>query len=435
MTVSTLYLGEIWHTPSAEGSVATLEAVPQGAIAVDPQGRITDVGKAADVRKKHPGATIVDYGEQWMLPGFVDAHVHFPQIDMIGAQGHSLLGWLERYTFPTEARFADRLVAEAAATRFVSELLHNGTTLAAIYASSHRASATALFEECDRRGIRAIIGKVSMDCDAPEALLHDVAEDVRDNIALIEKWHGHDGRLFAALTPRFALSCSESMLAAIAKLRKVYPTVYVQTHFAECTDELAEVKRRFPKDRDYLSVYDRFGLLGERTILGHGIHASDAEVERLASSRSVVAHCPSSNLFLGSGLFSMERMTNAGVRIALGTDVGGGTSYSLLRTMDEAYKVQRLQGRTTSPATLLYLATLGGARALGMGDVTGSFAPGKDADFQILDWRRSRLLAARSDASADERLAALATIGDDRLLRAVYVRGRPVLSEPAVGHV
>lgn len=425
----TLYLGEIWHVTRAPAGDAELQSFRGGALAVDTRGKVLAVGTRRDVEARIPDATVVDFGNDLILPGFVDAHVHFPQMDMIGMAGETLLGWLERYTYPEEARYKDRAVAEEAAERFVTELLANGTTLAAIYASSHRASAEALLSTCDARGIRAIVGKVSMDRGAPAGLLSMAAADQKDNEALIAQWHGKDGRLFVALTPRFALSCSDELLASLGAMKKRHPTVFVQTHFAETLDELAAVKQAFPRDATYLSVYERHGLIGDRTILGHGIHATDPEIATLAKSRTVLAHCPTSNLFLGSGLFPMDRMKEAGVRTALATDVGGGTSLSMWRTMDEAYKVQKLRGLAVSPVALLDLATLAGAEALGQGAVAGNFVTGKDADFQVVAPWRSRLLAERIAASATQRLAALMALGDDRLTRAVYVRGRRVYSE------
>lgn len=432
MASITLYCGEIWHTPAEPRSGRDLETFREGALAVEATGRIVAVGPRADLVQRHRDSQVVDFGDDLILPGFVDGHVHFPQVDMIGAYGERLLGWLETYTFPMEAKYAEAAYAQAAAQRFVTELLANGTTLAAVYASSHRVSAEAMLAEADRRGIRAIVGKVSMDQGAPAPLLADAARDQADNEQLIRDWHGKDGRLFLALTPRFALSCSHELLAALGDLRRRHPSVYVQTHHAETPEEVAAVARLFPKSRDYLSVYDQYGLIGDKTILGHSIHVKDSELTRIAEAKAAVAHCPTSNLFLGSGLFPLQQVLDRQIRVALATDVGAGTSLSLLRTMSEAYKVQKLRGSSVAPASLLYHATLGGAKALGQGDVTGSFAPGKDADFQVLAWRRSRLLADRAPGAADaDRLFALVTLGDDRLTRRVHVRGREVFRQEA----
>ncbi len=436
MINQTLYLGEIWHTPTAPASALeepALVAFEDGALVVDAAGVIVAVGEAAVLQRQFAAAAVVDFRGRILLPGFVDAHVHFPQMDMIGSYGQELLGWLDAFTYPHEMTFSDPAVAAEAAGRFVTELLAHGTSLAAVYATSHLESATALLAEAERRGVRMIVGKVSMDRAAPAALLQDAAADARDNRVLIESWHGRDGRLFVALTPRFALSCTEDLLASHGRLRQQYPDVYVQTHHAENQAEIAAVRQLFPADVHYLGVYDRFGLVGPRTVLGHCVHSEPAEVALMAQQGAAVAHCPSSNQFLGSGLFPLRRYRAAGVRVALGSDVGAGTSLAQLRTMGDGYKVQRLLGDDVTPAMLLYLATLGGAAALSLDHVTGSFAPGKEADFQVLDPRRSRLLAVRFNKGKgtireepEQRLFALMALGDDRLTETVYVRGRRV---------
>jgi guanine deaminase len=427
----TIHLGDLWHTPAeppaAGDAAAGLEAYPDGALAVGPDGRIVACGRAPEVRARCRGAKVVDHGDRVILPGFVDAHVHFPQIDMIGAYGERLLGWLDAHTYPAEARFADRGHAAAAATRFVAELAANGTTLAAVYSSSHPDAAEALLGAAERGGLRMIVGKTSMDRAAPAELLANPAADLAANERLISTWHGRGGRLYVALTPRFALSCTPELLAGLGALRRRFPDVYVQSHHAETPDEVQAVRRAFPGAQHYLGVYDAHGLVGPRTVMGHAVHATDTELALYAERGAAIAHCPSSNLFLGSGLFPLARALRAGVKVGLGTDVGAGTSFSLLRTMGSSYEVQQLAGTGVSPARLLYHATLGGARALALDHATGSFAPGKEADFQILDWRRSRLLAARwAGQSAAARLFALCFLGDDRLTAAVHVGGRAV---------
>lgn len=426
-----LHLAEIWQVsrkPQAGiHDVGALEVYSAMAIA---DGKVVALGDAPSLKRQFANATIVDHHDALILPGFVDAHLHFPQIDLIGSFAHGLLDWLKTHTFPHEAKFSDKTVADLAAARFFTELLANGVTLSAVYASSHAVSAQSLFAEAARRGVRAIIGKVSMDRDAIPELLVPVADDIAANQALIEQWHGYQDRLYVALTPRFALSCSEAMLAALGELKRRYPTVYVQTHHAETREEIAAVRAQFPHDPHYLNVYDRFGLLGPKTILAHVIHASPAEIERIIETGTTIAHCPTSNLFLGSGLFPWQSLNAAGARIALASDVGGGTSFSMFQTMNEAYKVQALQASLISPIELFYLATQGGADALGMGASLGSLAPGKYADFQVLDWRQHRLLSARfaAGASAFERLSALMMLGDDRLTRRVYINGCSVFS-------
>lgn len=432
MSRATLYLGETWHVPEEPPLTGTgagyVRGFRRGGLAVDGAGKILAHAERDALLAQFPGATVVDLGGKLILPGFVDAHVHFPQLDLIGSYGEELLGWLERYTYPAEAAFADAGIAALAGDRFVTELLANGTTFSAAYASVHQVAAEALFAACERRGVRAVVGKVSMDREAPGELTQDASADFAANVALIKAWHGRDGRLFSALTPRFAVSCTREMLKRLGDLAQLEPSVFVQSHHAENKAEIATVARHFPEAAHYLDVYGRAKLLGARTVLAHTIHPTDAEVAMLASTQTVVAHCPTSNLFLGSGLFPMRRLAEAGVRMALGTDVGGGTSFSMWRTMAAAYEVQRLQDVSVSPARLFYLATRGGAAAFGMGATFGAFEVGMEADFQVLAPTRSRLAGPRlaRESGPEERLFALLFLADDRLVEQVYVRGRRV---------
>lgn len=421
------YLIDTVGDPFTEGEPESgLRARPGAAMAVGTDGRILEVDEPYNIAANFPDARVVDFGERLVLPGFIDAHLHFPQLDIIGSYGEELIGWLNRYAFPAEASFADEAIAERTAARLVTELLANGTTFGAIFSSSHRGATEALFREAERRGLRAIIGKVGMDRNAPDELLVNPDRDAEENEALIREWHGREGRLFYALTPRFAPTCSDAMLRRHAELKAKYESVYVQTHWAEQLPEIEWVKRLFPNDRDYLAVYERVGLLGPRTILAHGIHADREMFERVEAAGAIVAHCPTSNLFLGSGLFPLDDAIAAGAKHALATDIGGGTSLSMWRTMDEAYKVQRLRGRAVDPAQLLYWATLGNARALGFGGELGSFDPGKLADFQVLEPRRIRLLEKRFERTQDpvERLFAIVMLSDDRMTESVYVAGQ-----------
>ena len=432
----TLHIGEVWHVPSRpDPGPAAADFLETASALVVSGDTIVDLGDVTTLQARYPDAAVMDHQGALILPGFVDTHLHFPQIDLIGSYAEGLLSWLSTYTYPREASYAQADIAKTAATRFVTELLANGVTLSAVFASSHEISADTLFAEADRRGIRSIIGKVSMNRNAPAALTQNVAEDVAANERLIARWHGRSKRLWVALTPRFALSCSEPMLAALGDLKWRHPTVYVQTHHAETHEEIAAVRSLFPQDQDYLAVYERFGLIGPRTILAHVIHPTPEEIARIVATQTKIAHCPTSNLFLGSGLFPMRQLSSAGAAIGLASDVGGGTSFSMFQTMNEAYKVQALRGEFISPTELLYLATQGGADVLGLGDQVGSLIPGKRADFQILDWRQQRLLAARFDqgATAVERLFATIMLGDDRLTRLVYVNGREVYSPTKEG--
>jgi guanine deaminase len=432
----TLHLGEIIHVASPPRDDAAPPALAhhrQGGLAVKGDGTILAAGDAGTVRAEVAAARlqateVVHQG--LILPGFVDAHLHFPQLDIIGAPGEQLLGWLERYTFPAESSFADPALAETTAERLITELYANGTTTAVIYSSSHKSATAKMFEVAEKRGLRAVIGKVSMDRNGPAALLQNVEDDALANEELISRWHGRNGLLQCAITPRFAPTCSDRMLAAHGALKKKHPGVYIQTHHSESLNEIAWVRELFPERLDYLDVYEHFGLLGKRTLLAHTIHPSPREISRIAATGTAVVHCPTSNLFLGSGLFRFPHLARHGIRVALGTDIGGGTSLSMWKTMGEAYKVQRLQGTVLSPAQLFHTATLGGAEALDLADQIGNFAPGKQADFQVVRPDRLRLLAHRNTArsSTDEILFALTILGDDRILESLWVKGRRVFA-------
>ncbi len=431
--MTTLYRATVWHMTSNPLGISDaercFESLDDGALVVEDDGKIADVGDYPATIKRWPKAKVIDLTGRILIPGFVDVHVHFPQLDMIGAYGEDLLGWLDKYTFPQEENFRDAAHAAAVAPRFFTELLANGTTTAAVFSSSHEAATDILFTEADKRGLRIIAGKVSMDRHAPASLLTKADAESEITERLIKKWHGKAGRLFYALTPRFAPSCSATLLKTIGKLRQAFPTVYVQTHHAESPEEIKWVKELFPKCGDYLQVYEDYDLTGEKTILAHCIHPTGSEIKRLASQGIKVAHCPTSNLFLGSGLFPMQRLLEARVAFALGTDIGGGTSLSIWKTMAEAYKVQQLQKTRvalTGPQ-LFYLATLGGAKVLSLDEQIGNFEKNKWADFQVIDWQKNRLLATRfqnTNMSAAEKLFALIFHGDDRLTEKVYLSGK-----------
>jgi guanine deaminase len=357
-----------------------------------------------------------------LTPGFVDAHVHFPQTDMIGAPGGTLLDWLERSTFPAERAFADPAHARAVAEAFLDELLRNGTTTAMVFGSVHGEATAALFEAALTRNMRLIAGKSMMDL-GPEGLNETCEDGAADTEALIRAW-GSRGRLGYAITPRFALSSSDAQLASAGALLARHDHVWMQTHLAETPRELALVAERFP-DRDYLAVYDRFGLVGPRSVFGHCVHMTDRSLHRMAAAGAAIAHCPSSNLFLGSGLFDLARADAHGVRTALGSDVGAGTSFSIPRTAGLAMQVAQLRGATLDPLRAFYLATLGGARALGLADRIGGFEPGREADFVALDLAATPLLARRLNGATDlaDIMMALMVLGDDRTVAATWVAG------------
>ncbi len=371
-----------------------------------------------------PGAAIVDHRGKLIIPGFIDTHVHYPQTDIIAADGEQLLDWLTRYTYPAERRFADPVHAREVADFFLTELLRNGTTTAAVFATVHPQSVDAFFEATRARGARMICGKCMMDRHCPD-YLRDTAESSYDESqALIERWHGSD-RLLYAVTPRFAPTSTERQLELAGRLLDDHPGVYLQTHVAENRAEVAWVKEVFPWSRSYLDVYDRFGLVRERAVYGHCIYLDDVDRARMASAGAAMSFCPTSNLFLGSGLFDIGAARAHGVRIGLGTDVGGGTSLSMLRTQAEAYKVVQLAGGRLGPLSMLYHATLGGARSLYLDGQLGNFESGKEGDFLVIDLAATPLLARRIEHAATlaERLFAWTVVGDDRSIAATYLMG------------
>lgn len=368
---------------------------------------------------------------QLLLPGFIDTHVHLPQVSIIASYGEQLLDWLNNYTFPAELRFADADYAQRAAEQFVQLLLQHGTTSAMVYTSVFAQSTQAFFAAAQQRQLRMIAGKVLMDRHAPAGLLDTATTGTRDSRALIEAWHGRD-RLAYALTPRFAPTSTPAQLAAIGRLYREYPGVYLQTHLSENLAELAWVQQLFPQARNYLDVYDRYGLLGPRSVFGHGIHLREAELVRLAQTQSVVAFCPSSNLFLGSGLLDLARLRDAGVRHCLATDVGAGTSLSLLRTLADAYKVLQLQGQKLHPFNGFYQVTLGNARALQLDAHLGNFAAGKEADFIVIDKSPSLVQQQRQANCKDlaESLFALMMMGDELNIARTYILGELAYQRP-----
>lgn len=392
---------------------------PDGLVVIE-DGRIVAVGDVA----LPPGTPIDDWRGHLILPGFVDTHIHYPQTDVIASHGEHLLGWLERYTFPAESRFGDPATARETARFFVDELLRNGTTTALVLATVHPESVDAIFEAASARRMRLAAGKVLMDRNCPEFLRDTAQSGYDDSLALIRRWHGRQ-RLSYAVTPRFAPTSSEAQLEAAGRLCRENPGVLMHTHVAENRDEVAWVKQLFPAARSYLDVYERHGLLGARAVLAHGIYLDDADRGRLAATGAAIAHCPSSNLFVGSGIFDYAQAHAAGVRVSLATDVGGGTSFSMLRTMHEAYKVSQLAGEPLGPLDAFYLATLAGARALGMERDIGSCAPGREADLVVLDPKATPLMARRMGRAEtlEERLFALMILGDDRAVAATYILG------------
>jgi guanine deaminase len=367
---------------------------------------------------------IVDHSGKLIVPGFIDAHVHYPQTDVIAAYGEKLLEWLTRYTFPAERRFDDPAHAREVADFFLAELLRNGTTTAGVFATVHPASVDAFFDAAEALGARMIAGKVMMDRNCPPHLCDTAESSYEQSQALIERWHRR-GRALYAVTPRFAPTSSERQLELAGRLLGEHDGLYLQSHLAENADEVKWVAELFPWSRSYLDVYDRYGLLRERALYAHCLHLDDADRVRMATTGAAMVFCPTSNLFLGSGLFDVDAARRHRVPVAVGTDVGGGTSFSMLRTLDEAYKVAHLLHQRLSPFAALHLATLGGARALHLDDRIGNFAAGKEADFVVLDPAATPLLARRMQSAGTiaEQLFALLMLGDDRCVAATYLMG------------
>jgi len=409
--------------PFAQGVEDSYQWLEDGYVAVDDDGRIASVGEWAYA----PRGEVLDLTGKLITPGLIDTHLHAPQLEMIGSYGGHLLEWLNRYTFPTERKFEDPVHARRVASAFYDELLRNGTLTALIFSTVHATATDIFFEEAERRGFRGIIGKAMMDRNAPEYLLDASAKQSYDESrVLLEKWHGR-GLLNYAITPRFAPTSTPEQLEYAGQLKKEFPDAWVHTHISENRNEVLWVQALFP-EAEYADVYDRYGLLGERTVLAHGVWLTPEELDLLSRRRARIAHCPNSNLFLGSGLFPLFRVLEAGVVVGLGSDIGAGTTPSLFNAMADAYKVQQVQNVSLSPFHLWYLATLGGARALTLDAETGSLEAGKSADFLVLDLHATPLLAMRTGraSSLEDLLAGLIFMGDDRAVERSFIAGKCV---------
>lgn len=392
---------------------------------VQQDGHIEAVGRAEDLLPHLPeGTELKHWPEHLILPGFVDTHIHLPQLGVIGSYGAQLLDWLEKYTFPAETRFRESSWAESQADLFLDQLLRHGTTSALVFCTSHPQSADALFAAAEARGQAITGGKVMMDRNSPDGLRDETGASYRDSQALIDRWH-NKGRLQYAVTPRFAPTSTPKQLELAGKLVADNPGVLMQTHWAENLSEIEWVKALFPDRSDYLDVYAHHGLLNDRSILAHGIHINDHDRERLVEAGARIAFCPTSNTFLGSGLFDLKSAHDAGVVLGLATDVGGGTSLSLLPTMAEAYKVCQLRGQSLTPFQAFYLATLGNASVLHRDGEIGNFTPGKVADFIVLDPTATPVLAMKHEQNEDlfDRLFNLMILGDDRVIQRTYIAG------------
>lgn len=425
--------GTILHflgDPGIQGEAAA-EHFEDGLLVVE-NGRIRAAGRYADLAPGlAPDTPVNDHRGRILLPGFVDTHVHYVQTDVIASPGRDLLDWLERYTFPAERRFGDPGHARAVAEFFLDELVRNGTTTALVYGSVHKASADAFFEAARARGMRMVAGKSLMDRHCPDDLRDTPETGYRDCVDLLQRWNGL-GRLNYAITVRFAVTSSVEQFERTRELARAYPDVHVHSHVAENVDEIAWVRRLFPGHRSYLDVYDHYELLRPRAVYAHCIHLDAQDRARMGHTGAAAAFSPTSNLFLGSGLYDLDAADASGMRTGIATDVGGGTSFSMLRTLAEAYKVVQMRGQRLSALRAFYLATLGGARALGLDDRIGSFLPGREADFVVLDPCATPIAARRAAhaQSLEERLFQLMILGDDRSIEQTCILGRPVLSRP-----
>ncbi|MEI6896723.1 MAG: guanine deaminase [Psychromonas sp.] len=370
---------------------------------------------------------IQDKRGQLILPGFIDTHIHYPQTQMIASYGEQLLTWLENYTFPTEKQFSDKKHAQKISKFFINELLKNGTTSALVFGTVHTQSVDALFEEAQKINMRLIAGKVLMDRNAPEYLLDTAQCGYDESEMLIKKWH-NKGRLLYAITPRFAPTSTPQQLDLAGKLKAKYPDVYVHTHLSENKKEIEWVTSLFPERDGYFDVYEHYGLTGDKSIFAHSLHLTNKEWTAFSRTNSAISFCPTSNLFLGSGLFDLEKAQENNVRVGLGTDIGAGTSFSQLTSLSEAYKIMQLQDKKLSVFQGLYLATLGGAKSLSIDDKVGSFSAGMEADFVVLNWAFTDLqkLRYQCSTSLEDKLFALMMLGDDRNIDATYLAGERV---------
>ena len=419
--------------PVVAGVKVYPEYIANGALVIDDAtGHVVDYGDCTSILATYGNSSaqedkasvqIHDYQDKLIMPGFIDTHVHYPQIDMIAAFGEQLLDWLNNYTFVTEANFGNAKIADDTAKFFLNQLLANGTTSALVFSTSHPQSVESFFNESSRLNTRMITGNVLMDQNAPEHLCVPTEQGIRDTQNIVDKWHER-GRQHVAITPRFAITSTPKQLQMTGELYRSYDSVYLQTHLAENIEEIAFVRELYPNHKGYLDVYHDMGLLGRHTTLAHGIYLETPEYEVLRDTGTQIAHCPTSNLFLGSGLFDLSKtLSYTGVSIA--TDVGAGTSLSMLTTLSEAYKVQQLQKNPLSAHQGLYQITLGNAQSLLLDDKIGNFMPNKEADFVVIDMGGTELLARRmtQTKSLDEQLFVLMMLGDDRVIEETIIAG------------
>jgi guanine deaminase len=395
-------------------------------------GVIAAIGDYQTVKTDAPDdAQEIDHRPHLILPGFIDTHVHFPQMQVIGSYAANLLEWLNTYTFPEECKFVEKAHAERIATHLFDELIRHGTTTAAAYCSVHKVSADAFFAESLKRGTLMIGGKVMMDRNAPQGLLDTPEMGYDETRAVIAEWHGK-GRNHVAITPRFAITSTPAQMEAAATLAREFPDLHIQTHLSENLEEIRYTCSLFPEAEDYTDIYARYGLMREKALFGHCIHLSDREADAMSEAGAVAVHCPTSNLFLGSGLMPLKKLISRDkpVTVSVATDIGGGSSYSMLRTMDEAYKIQQLLGERLNPLESYWLMTRGNAEAVKLADQIGSLDPGTDADLVVLSARATPAMALKMEvvSSLAEELFLMQTLGDDRVIAETYVAGKPMKS-------
>ncbi len=425
-----VYRGELLHFLADPAKVALEQCYEyfSDALLIIKDGLVEQVGEASELLSTLPAdLEVTHYENGIMMPGFIDTHVHYPQTEMIASYGEQLLEWLENYTFPAERRFSDEEHGKNIAEFFLSQLLEAGTTTALVFGTVHKESVDAFFTIAQKKKLRMICGKVLMDQNCPDYLSDTAETGYTDSKALIEKWHNTD-RLQYAITPRFAPTCSSAQLDKAGELLSEYPDVYMQTHLCENNKEIEWVKKLFPESKNYLDVYDNSKLLGRRSVFAHGVHLQNEECHRLSETNSAIAFCPSSNLFLGSGLFNMAQAQSYDIHVGFGSDIGAGTTFSMLRTINEGYKIQQLRGDKLSPFQSFYLATLGGAIALDLEGTIGNFIKGNEADFIVLDYHATPLMSRRMQhcKNLTEKLFILSMLGDERHVKATHIMGERV---------
>lgn len=424
------YRGELLHFLADPAKVALEDSYQYftDGLLVIKDGLVEQVGDAQELLTNLPKeCEVTHYQDGLIMPGFIDTHVHYPQTEMIASYGEQLLEWLENYTFPAERQFSDVEHGKRVAEFFLDQLLEAGTTTALVFGTVHKESVDAFFTVAEQKKLRMICGKVLMDQNCPDYLSDTAESGYADSKALIEKWHNKD-RLQYAITPRFAPTCSTEQLNKAGELLNEYPSVYLHTHLSENKDEIAWVKELFPDSDGYLDVYDKSKLLGRRSVFAHGVHLHDHECQRLGETDSAIAFCPSSNLFLGSGCFNLQQAQKFDVNVGMGSDIGAGTTFSMLTTLNEGYKTQQLRGEKLSPFQSFYLATLGGAVALDLEGTIGNFVKGAEADFIVMDLNATPLMERRMQhcKTLTEKLFILSMLGDERHVVATHIMGEKV---------